>query len=149
MAFNYPALQFWFNVVQFTLTGLLALYVRRVAKQKSAENRLCQLEDNVAQLPVKADLKSLKTEICTNCEKHQSQTAAIKKRTSAVEMRTAELRIELDHLPTQTQFNELNRGIAALNSELKNTQGRLEGINRAVDLINEFLINQGAQGKRS
>lgn len=147
MHFNYPALQFWFNIIQFILTGLLALYVHRVSKQKAAESRFKKMEANVSGLPTKTDLETLKGEICGNCEKHQDRTDDIEKRTALVEMRTLELKVELDHLPTQNQFNELNKSISSLSSELQNTQGRLEGINRAVDLINEFLINQGGGTK--
>ncbi len=154
MAFNYQAAQFWFNVFQLLVTGLLALYVRKVSKHKATENRFKKLEDDVSGLPKKADLQVLEGKICENCNKHQARTEQIEgfartveKRTAQVELRATELKIELSHLPSQQQFNELNHSIATLNSELQNTQGRLSGINRAVDLMNEFLINQGAEKK--
>jgi hypothetical protein len=51
---------------------------------------------------------------------------------------------DLEHLPHQMQFTKLGEQITDLTSELGEVKGRLGGINRAVDLINEFLINQGA-----
>lgn len=129
MAAGYPAAQFWFNVVQFVFTGLVALYVRKVSKHKATENRFKKIEETIAGVPTRE-----------SCARHEERTAA-------TERHTLRIQAELDHLPTQKQMNELNKSIAALSSELKNTQGRLEGINRAVDLINEFLINQGSGAK--
>jgi predicted nucleic acid-binding Zn-ribbon protein len=63
---------------------------------------------------------------------------------AVLETRTSKLEIELNHLPTQQQFIQLNAGIAKLSSAMENFRGRLSGINRAVDLMNEFLINQGS-----
>ena len=54
------------------------------------------------------------------------------------------IRGDLRVLPSQTQFVELSKEIRSLTKELSETKGRLNGINRAVDLINEFLIQQGA-----
>ncbi len=61
----------------------------------------------------------------------------------AVEKDIVKIRADLDHLPDQDQFGRLGREITALTKELGEVKGRLGGINRAVDLINEFLINQG------
>jgi len=139
--FNYQALMFWFNIFQFLFTAAVAWYVRRVAKQKATENRFRLIEANMAKLPTVKDLDQMRDALVTGCRQHKA-------RTSAVEASAAALRIELDHMPTQQQFMALNTSIAALSGELRNTQGRLEGINRAVDLVNEFLINQGG-GKGS
>ncbi len=141
--FDYQALMFGFNIFQFLFTAAVAWYVRRVAKQKATETRFRQLEENMAKLPTSTDLDQLRGALATGCRQHKA-------RTTAVEAGTAALRVELDHMPTQQQFMALNTSIAALSGELRNTQGRLEGINRAVDLVNEFLINQGGakgQGK--
>lgn len=138
MTVNYQALQFWFSIVQGVLTLLMFLYVRRVARQKANEQRLKKIEDELIQRVKPGDLAKLKTEMNLSCEKHKVSTAHI-------ESRTTELKTELGGLPSQ--FNELTKSMAALSGQLQNTNGRLEGINRAVDLINEFLINQGG-GKR-
>ena len=61
------------------------------------------------------------------------------------EKRIIKLRGELTNMPSQTQFIELSKEIRGLTKELSETKGRLNGINRAVDLINEFLIQQGAK----
>lgn len=55
------------------------------------------------------------------------------------------IRIEgvISALPSQAKIESLSHDIRALAGELSETRGRLSGINRAVDLINEFLISQG------
>lgn len=53
------------------------------------------------------------------------------------------IRSEIGSLPTRRQFETLSQDIRKLSENLSKTSGRLEGVNRAVDLINEFLINQG------
>lgn len=133
---NYPTLQFWFNVLQALLTAALFIYTRRVARQKAAEERIKHLEERVAGAATSASIDELRDELGAGCRSHME-------RTSVVEITQAKLQIELENMPGRKQFDELNKSILSLNGELRNTQGRLEGINRAVDLINEFLINQG------
>lgn len=69
------------------------------------------------------------TEICTKMEENERDHIRI--------------RSEINSLPTSLQFETLSRDIRKLSENLSKTSGRLEGMNRAVDLINEFLINQG------
>lgn len=45
-------------------------------------------------------------------------------------------------LPSQNQFDRLSKQIEHLSTEMSEMKGRLGGINRAVDLMNEFLINR-------
>ena len=148
--FDYQALMFGFNVFQFICTGLVAWYVRRVAKQKATEKRFQELEANIEKLATTKDLDSLekktveklaalKDEITSGCLAHHA-------RTTKVESETSSLRIELARLPTQRQIEALNASISKLNGELQKTAGRMEGVNRAVDLMNEHLINQGGKG---
>ena len=138
MTINYAAWWFWINVFQMIYATALGLYVWWTNRQKVTAARFLALERQVAERVTTQALDAADTKRDERCDKHRQ-------RTSLVEKNVIELQSELDHLPTQQQFNELNRSILALNGELKNTVGRLEGINRAVDLINEFLINQGSK----
>ena len=130
---NYPALMFWFNAVHAIFTLCLAFFAWRVAKQKATESRFRKLEAEMAERATKKDLVSLRCEIEDGCELHQ-------RRVAAMELATA-------RMPTQVQIDSLQKSIVDLSGALSNTQGRLEGVNRAVDLINEFLINQGGAKK--
>lgn len=50
--------------------------------------------------------------------------------------------IRLKALPSTQQFNRLGDQMGALSAELNELKGRLSGINRAVDLMNEHLLNR-------
>ena len=52
---------------------------------------------------------------------------------------------ELKGLPSHPQMEALGRDIRGLTDELGQVKGRLEGLNRVADLMNEFLINQGGK----
>lgn len=131
---TYPALWFWFNVAQFVFTGLVAIYARKLAKDKAVNKRFETIEKDLSGRIKAEDL--------------DPRCAAHLKRTAAIEASTAEIHVELRHLPAQQQFDLLNRSIGDLNGSLQKTQGRLDGLNRAVDLINEFLIQQGGEKTR-
>ena len=50
---------------------------------------------------------------------------------------------DLKHMPSQADIQDLSKRMDKLNGTLNNLEGRLGGINRAVDLMHEFLINRG------
>lgn len=61
------------------------------------------------------------------------------------EARLAQLENDIRHPSCQYHVGFEDR-LDTINSGVSKVEGRLEGINRAVDLMNDFLINQG--GKR-
>ena len=63
------------------------------------------------------------------------------------ELRIVSLESDMKHMPTNGDIKGLSERMDALNQSLSTAAGRLEGINRAVDLINEHLIN-GSRGGR-
>ncbi|MGD8388170.1 MAG: hypothetical protein PVG49_13595 [Desulfobacteraceae bacterium] len=67
-------------------------------------------------------------------------------RIDCVEKDVIELRGRIDQQPNQKQFEALGRDIRSLTSKLGKVEGRLEGINRVADLMNEHLINRGGTG---
>jgi len=52
------------------------------------------------------------------------------------------LKVEQKALPSQKQIAEMAREFKRFIQEFGEMKGRLDGINRAVDLINEHLINK-------
>ena len=54
-----------------------------------------------------------------------------------------DLKTRFECMPTERQIEVLANEMRSLTKELSETKGRLNGINRAVDLINEHLINKG------
>lgn len=55
------------------------------------------------------------------------------------------LQVEVGRLPDRREITNLDKTMNALAEKLGNLDGRMSGINRAVDLINEFLIEQGGK----
>jgi len=113
--FDYPAAGFWFNVGQWVFNCFIAICLWLSRKSAATNKRL---------KTVNAELSS---------------------RIDDAEKKIIRACSDLEHLPDQHQFYKLGEDITALRSELSELRGRLTGINRAVDLINEFLINQGAK----
>ena len=78
-------------------------------------------------------------------QRHQTTMKRIKsayKQIGENEKDIVRLKVDFNNLPTTALFIELGREIRTLTKELSETKGRLSGINRAVDLINEHLINK-------
>lgn len=73
------------------------------------------------------------------------RVAGLDARLDAAEKKIIMVCSNLEHLPDYKQIVKLGDDITALRSELAEVRGRLSGVNRAVDLINEFLINQGVK----
>lgn len=112
---DYPAAGFWFSLSSWAFNGFIAVCLW-IGRKNTATNK--RLEAVSTELGRRID----------ETEKKIIQTCA-----------------DLEHLPDQRQFYRLSEEITALTRELSETKGRLSGVNRAVDLINEFLINQGAK----
>jgi len=53
---------------------------------------------------------------------------------------------DLHHSPSQHQIQELHNRIGDVHGELKQMSGKLDGINRLADLMNEHLMNEGRRG---
>jgi hypothetical protein len=68
------------------------------------------------------------------------------KRFQAAEERILQLESDVKHPPACTYHPRLEERMNTAVGKLERMDGKIDGINRAVDLMNEFLINQG--GKR-
>jgi predicted nucleic acid-binding Zn-ribbon protein len=111
---DYPAADFWFNLGQWVFNGVVAICLWFSRKNTATNKRL------------------------------ETVNAKLSGRIDDTEKKIIRACADLEHLPDQGQFYKLGEDITALRSELAEVRGRLTGVNRAVDLINEFLINQGA-----
>lgn len=124
LAVDYEKWRFWIYVSQalMTLSGWAwALFSSRrkaVAKQFSG---------------IKQDLADQREKCVCRIDKLEDDQIIIKK--------------DIEKLPSFADLNDLGKKIAKLDKTMGELTGRLEGINRAVDIVNEFLIHQG--GKRS
>ncbi len=60
--------------------------------------------------------------------------------------RLTALENQVKYVPSQMQYDALSDRIGLLHGDLQGIKGQLKGINRAVDLMNEYLINNGGKG---
>jgi hypothetical protein len=113
-------MRFWFDVGQLIGTALLGVYVYVSNRHRVTNKRISETDDRVTALEKKIDKR---------CLEHQAQTERI----------GAELR----HLPSTADIRDLSAQLTVLTEKLGHLDGRLTGINRAVDLLNQHHINGG------
>jgi uncharacterized coiled-coil protein SlyX len=73
----------------------------------------------------------------TACHSHHKQTTAL-----VADLNR--LQSEVNHLPSRAEIAKLNDNMTNLTEKMGKFEGRLDGLNRLADLINEHLINKGA-----
>lgn len=128
---DYAAWRFWIDLGQIGATGAIGVYVWWTNREKVTSARFATLEEEVRKrLPVEA-LERARAERDAKCTAHQARTAGVE--------------LELRAIPTRAELAGLSHDIATLTQQLGRLEGRLEGVGRAIDLVNEFLINQGGR----
>ena len=126
---DYTALWFWINVIWMAANAALWLYTLLSKRRQVTANRFAELEKQVATCATTTDVIKLETDLEHRCERHQA--------------RTSNIELSIASMPTRPEVNKLSDQISRLNGSLQEFSGRLQGINRAVDLMNECLMNQG------
>lgn len=163
MIADYEALKFWFDVVQFLGTVAIGIYVWWDRRKQGNASRFTNLERATT-----AHGEAL-SRISAGHERLEKKHDLHLKRTSAIEdisranggaiesilltrgkcelrlekyiERTATLERELQALPSRDELAELTRNIGTLTEKLGVLDGRLGGINRAVDLLNQHHLS--------
>lgn len=134
MGDTYAALKFWFDVVQAAGTVAVAIYVWWGRRKKDTEKRFKALEDKaVTQEASISDVAKDVAERKTGCGDH-------KQRTEVLEKGHTSLQAEVNHLPSRHDLSDLSKQIGSLTEKLGTLDGRLGGINRAVDLLNQHHL---------
>ena len=134
---NYAQYQFWFNVFQFFVTAGVAIFAWWRTREKTDESRVKAAEKTMEQR-----LKTAKDERDRQCEQHKIKT---KEDNAKLERLYEHLHEEIGHLPGRNELLELTSSMRTLTAQIGNLEGRMQGVNRAVDLINQFLIEQGGK----
>lgn len=135
---DYTAWRFWFDVAQVAATVFIAGYVWWTNREKVNAKRFATLEKEVAERVTNTALTAVNRERDRQCERHQE-------RTDKVEEDVTRVALEVRHLPSHKDIAALSNHISGLHGSIERFSGRLEGLGRAVDLINEFLISQGGR----
>lgn len=123
---DYTAWRFWVDIAQTAGTIIIGVYVWMVNRKKAVEKRFAKIE-----------------------EVFDKRCALRKTQIEVLEKNGESLKMQLGHMPNHKDIKQLYQRIDLLHGSLSELNGRLVGINRAVDLINEFLINQGGKGANS
>lgn len=92
-------------------------------------------------LPSHADVKAVADSVDALEESVDDNIDEIKVRVSEQATTIARLEEAVKRAPTHTDIKELSKRIEELHGDLKEVVGGLSGIRRAVDLMNEYLLN--------
>lgn len=134
---EYAKYQFYFNIFQFVLTCAVGFGAWWRTREKADDAKVQAAETNMQKR-----LESAKSERDKRCEEHKQQTA---KDTAKLQRLYEHLHEEISHLPGRQELQDLTASMRNLTDRIGNLDGRMQGVNRAVDLINQFLIEQGGK----
>lgn len=109
---SYEAAQFWLDVAQFAVLGAIGIYVHVVTRQRVTETQFDELRKDL----------------------HLSLDGFGQRLARAEEAQR--------HGPTHGDMSSLARELGELRGDVQQMAGGLEGIRRAVDLINQHLLNR-------
>lgn len=134
MTYDYTELRFWFDVAQLAGTLAIGIYVWWDRRKKANEKRFAALEQVVVSHSASLQLiDGVKEKRESGCEKHLQRTIDL-------ENKQVELEADIRHLPSRQDLSNLSDKISSLTEKLGTLDGRLTGINRAVDLLNQHHL---------
>lgn len=125
--FSYHELKPWIDILSQKQNGITAVVIACMwffTRKRVTSNDITDLKDSINK---KLD------------EQEQSATDRLEEHAE----RLTCLEIDMKHMPTQNDITGMNLRIDKVHGALQRVDGRLEGINRAVDLMNQHLINRG------
>ena len=135
---NYTAWRFWLDI--FVLVGVIAntVYTWWVNRERINNKRFVSLEKSVEAKISEPEARKIIDRRLKDCEAHRRQL-------SAMQLQTSRIETEMRQMPGSREIGSLNKCITTLTEKIAHLDGKFEGVNRAVDLINEYLINQGGK----
>lgn len=119
---NYQPWIFAFNVFQFLLSSGLGIYVWWSNKEKVTNTRFDAQDKRITK--IESDLQH------PSCARHQALDDKLSSSNKALD----------EKLNTSNQ--SLNKRLDELHGDIRELTGSVKGLNRAVDLMNEYLINK-------
>ncbi len=116
MNINYDAIRAWVDIVQIAGTVLIGIYVWITGRQRVTDQ----------------NLKTFKTKINSRLDGHGDRITRIES--------------DVNHMPTHHDMAALSGRIEALHGDVHELVGTMTGLRRAVDLMNEHLLNNRNKG---
>ena len=129
---DYTAWRFWMDMANLAWGLAVCVYVYFATRRKVIDQRFTKVD---------GDIKSLGKDIDKRCG---TQCGRI----DGLEKNNLELQLKIEHVPTHQDIKELSERITTLHGTLSELNGRLGGINRAVDLLNEYHLKPGGEGRQ-
>jgi chromosome segregation ATPase len=127
-------MRFWFDIAQLAGTLAIGAYVWWDRRKKANDKRFTVLEQTVSSHAALLELLGgTKARRDANCEKHQRRITDLGNKQVVLES-------DIRHLPSRKDMADLLDKIGALTEKLGTLDGRLTGINRAVDLLNQHHL---------
>ncbi|MDR2551438.1 MAG: hypothetical protein LBD10_14705 [Desulfobulbus sp.] len=137
MSIDYTAWRFWIDMGQAAATLIVCIYVWWDRRQGKTMKRFADLEKRqAAQTSAVDELVDDVEGLADGCARHTARTDALDKQHLVMQS-------ELRHLPSKGDFDKLSDQIGSLTEKLGTLDGRLGGINRAVDLLNQHHLRIG------
>lgn len=130
MTVDYTAWRFWMDAGNYVATVAIGLYVWWDKRKVKTVKRFQDLEDwKSKQGPRIESLETGMDELKKQCTGHMQQTN--------------KLGVDFKTMPTREDLAKLSDQMNALSVNLGTANGRLTGIGRAVDLMNQHLLKVG------
>ncbi len=121
---GYAAYRFWFDIAQFVLTGMIAVYVW-ISKRDSVNNkRFTVLEKDLS-----TSLDDLEKKVDARMDNHSE--------------RITKVETECDHAPSHADLGQVYDRINEVSDQVANLTGGMEALKRSVDMIHQHLLNEG------
>lgn len=148
VTFSWPMIVFCTSLLLgwtgFLLGAIKWLLSRQIAsieeRLKGAETKASQAVSEAAESKnvIQEAMKVYDKDLLMRCIGHTS-------RLGDNELKVERIGGEIRNLPQHRHIQELSERIGQLHGDIEKVAGRLDGIGRAVDLINQFLIEQGGR----
>ena len=124
---DYTAWRFWVDMANLAWGLAVCIYVWFQTRRKDIDQKFKTVGNNI---------KAMGTTIGERCERQCQRIDDLEKKDIAIESK-------VDSMPGHNEVKELSDRINVLQGTISELNGRLGGINRAVDLLNEHHINGG------
>jgi hypothetical protein len=131
---DYTAWRFWFEVGDWAFDFAVLFFVWMRTRSKSIEAKIMNVAASSS-----TQLEDYRQKMATLCGQRLEKIESI-----ASDQQN--IKLEMAHMPSHRDIKDLSARMDMLHGGIKELSGRLSGMNRAVDLINEFLIQQGGKG---
>ncbi len=124
---DYLAWRFWFDILQLAGTTAIGCYVWWDRRKKANDKRFGVLEKTVSHHAQSlVELAAVRAKRDRDCEERLRRITGLER--------------DVHHLPSREEISKLSDQIGSLTEKLGTLDGRLSGINRAVDLLNQHHL---------